>query len=165
MNPGGACSYLQFLSSPPGGVPVANRTVSHLDVLAGRGGTTGSWSIERAKKGEETWTAAELYARMSKHVLTDEQLDKNGFPRPDPLGRPGRARLAHVDARARITRAGATYRECIRCARTYEVSAEGRQVVPNSCSYHWGRPSTYRGELLDVGECWTGKIRGGCRLQ
>ncbi|XP_043234573.1 RNA exonuclease 1 homolog isoform X2 [Amphibalanus amphitrite] len=132
-------------TSQNGGVPVANRTVSHLDVLAGRGGTTGSWSIERTKKADETWTAAELYSRMTKHVLTEEQLEKNGFPRPDPLGRPGRAHLAHVDSRARITRAGATYRECIRCARTYEVSAEGRQVVPNSCAYHWGRPYTFRG--------------------
>ena len=122
-----------------------------MDVLAGRGGATGSWSIERKKNTEETWTPAELYVRMSKYILTDEQLDKNGFPRPDPLGRPGRAHLVHVDSRCRITRAGATYRECIRCARTYEVSAEGEQVVPNECSYHWGRPFTSRGELIGWG--------------
>lgn len=129
-----------------GAAPVPNRTVSHMDVLAGKGGTIGSWSIERNKKVEDIKSDAELYERLQPYVLTEEQLEQNGFPRPDPRGRPGHAHLAHVDSRSRITRLGAPCRECVRCSRTYGVDADGRQLVEDSCVYHWGRVFTRRGD-------------------
>ncbi|XP_037086863.1 RNA exonuclease 1 homolog isoform X2 [Pollicipes pollicipes] len=126
--------------------PVPNRTVSHLDILAGKGGASGSWSIERNKKVDEIKSDSELYQRLQPYVLTEEQLEQNGFPRADALGRPGRARLAHVDSRARITRAGASCRECLRCNRTYAVADDGRALVEDQCVYHWGRVYTRRGD-------------------
>ena len=53
-------------------------------VLAGRAGTQGSWSIEKPLKlADQDLDEELLYAVMKMYVLTEEQLYDNGFPRPD----------------------------------------------------------------------------------
>ena len=67
--------------------------MSHSAVLAGKGGATVSWSIEKPKSNKidsSLLRGATLYKLMERHLLTLEQQDFNGYPRPDPNER-GRA--------------------------------------------------------------------------
>ena len=53
--------------------------------MAGKGGTTGTWSIEKpVKLTDEDIDEELMYNVMKKFILTEEQLVENCFPRPDP---------------------------------------------------------------------------------
>merc|ERR1719430_868393 len=55
---------------------------SHLSILAGKSGATGTWSIEKEKEIKpEDINETMLYKVLTKFVLTEEQLKENGFPR------------------------------------------------------------------------------------
>jgi hypothetical protein len=77
-----------------------NMVVSHLDIIAGKGGARGSWSIEKklAKSLdiEAMLKGMALHELLSKYVLTDEQLREHNFPVRDVL-RPDRARFPNLE--------------------------------------------------------------------
>jgi RNA exonuclease 1 len=120
---------------------------SHLAVLAGKGAAMGSWSIQ-PKGGDtrpEDLDETTLYNVMAKYILTEEQLEENGFPRPDPE-REGMVRM-RVDPRGprpdpdklKIVAASEDRRLCCRCGAIYRVDGQGLQEEAEKCVYHWGR--------------------------
>ena len=59
-----------------------NLLTTHMQVLAGKAGTVGSWSNERAAALKvEDVDERLLYAVMKNYLLTEEQLVENGYPR------------------------------------------------------------------------------------
>lgn len=124
---------------------VGNLTVSHRSVLAGKGATLGSWSIEKNKHSVSIDSVSEFHSLLTRHVLSQKQLEQNGYPRSDPT-RPGRAIVTCPSTRLRVTRVGAPRRECVRCNRVYSVDVDGSQLHAEQCIYHWGRIYTFRGE-------------------
>ena len=72
-----------FLISGTNGHPRANMTVTHLEVLAGKKGTIGTWSMEKSKAkhaATEDIPDAQFYEILARYALTKEQLEENGYP-------------------------------------------------------------------------------------
>jgi len=57
-------------------------------MLAGPSGARNSWSIE-TKKSTARLVGNDLYKEFLNHVLTEEQLFNNGYPRKHPSGERG----------------------------------------------------------------------------
>ena len=58
-------------------------TVTHLEVLAGKKGTIGTWSMEKSKAkhaATEDIPDAQFYEILARYALTKEQLEENGYP-------------------------------------------------------------------------------------
>lgn len=118
---------------------------THMQVLAGKAGSVGTWSIEKPTQlTTDDIDENLLYAVMKKYELTEEQLVENGFPRADPED-PGKA-IMKVETRkkihpekARIVAADEFKRLCDRCNVVFKVDDEGMQVVKEDCVHHWGR--------------------------
>ena len=122
-----------------------NLLTTHLQVLAGKKGTIGTWSNERtANLSVSEVDEKLLFAVMKKYVMTEEQLVENGYPRADPTD-PSRVtmkkdRFGKVDPeKARLVAMDDEKRLCDRCGEIYLVSEDGRQVTSQQCVYHWGR--------------------------
>ena len=122
-----------------------NLLTTHLQVLAGKKGTIGTWSNERtANLSVSDVDEKLLFAVMKKYVMTEEQLVENGYPRADPTD-PSRVtmkkdRFGKVDPeKARLVAMDDEKRLCDRCGEIYLVSEDGRQITSQQCVYHWGR--------------------------
>ena len=159
---------------------------SMFQVLAGKPGSIGTWSIERPT----AVTAADideklLSAVMKPYVMTEEQLVENGFPRPDPA-QPGRVVMKHDPRRrvdpgaarlgARLEAGAEDRRVCDRCGAVYSVDEEGGQLGVETCVHHWGRLFRRRGNrgeslshvyieiFINFKLRWTTKLRGPLKL-
>ncbi|CAG0879037.1 unnamed protein product [Darwinula stevensoni] len=125
-------------------MPSRNPTVSHLSILAGKGGARGSWSIEKPKKPSvelDDIHGSVLYHLMLQYVASPEQLEENRYPCPDPETS---GRAIWKDAEKQTTQGDPTMRTCIRCGRNYRVDVDGFQIKNENCSYHWGRSYNLR---------------------
>jgi len=142
-------------SSGTNGHPRANMTVTHLEVLAGKKGTIGTWSMEKSKAkhaATEDIPDAQFYEILARYALTKEQLEENGYPvfastLSEPDGKeykPGE--VVFKDDRPRNPQpADKSKRRCDRCGRTYSVDEDGLQTNEEECVYHWGRKYRMRG--------------------
>ncbi|KAK2718702.1 RNA exonuclease 1 homolog [Artemia franciscana] len=129
------------------GIQGVKQTVSHLDILAGKGGAKGSWSFERAKKTPGVLSGSLLYKQLEKYALTQEQLESNGFPMPDPVEK-GRARMVLNTFRKKVelpTLESPFERRCDRCSVVFLVDKRGILIKKEECTYHWGKPIKRRG--------------------
>jgi len=122
-----------------------NLLTTHMQVLAGKPGSIGSWSIEKPTQlTTDDIDESLLYAVMKKYAMTEEQLVENGYPREDPED-PGKVKMKieirkKIDPeKARIVAADENKRLCDRCSVVYRVDEEGMQVVKEDCVHHWGR--------------------------
>jgi hypothetical protein len=95
-------------------------------------------------------SAEPLYVLLTPHILTEELLCSNGFPRPHPEEKgvavlhlpPGTARRTPLSPdRKRVLRV------CCRCNQGYSVNKNGFQVKEEQCIYHWGRLFQTRGRF------------------
>lgn len=127
------------------------KTMSHSAVLAGKGGATVSWSIEKPKSARidsNLLRGSTLYKLMERYLLTLEQQDFNGYPRPDPSEK-GRAIVNPINkfrTKPSVNLAP-DQRVCDRCNTIYKVNSKGLAVKEDdTCSYHWGKPFARRGE-------------------
>nr|CAG4643740.1 EOG090X01LQ [Lepidurus arcticus] len=124
---------------------------SHLAVLAGKGGTKGSWSIEKPKKTIDILTGISLYQFFTRYLMTEEQLDVCAYPRPDPAEK-GKALVNTTHMRGKNTSNKATagapknQRTCDRCTKNYYVDSKGVPLREETCVFHWGKPFTFRGQ-------------------
>ncbi|PNF19437.1 hypothetical protein B7P43_G03609 [Cryptotermes secundus] len=119
------------------------RVLSHSAILAGHSATKGSWSIKRHTKTQGSKLSTEpLYVLLTPHILTEELLCSNGFPRPHPEEKgvaivhlpPGTVKKTPLSPdRKRVLRV------CCRCNQAYSVNRDGFQVKEEQCIYHWGR--------------------------
>jgi RNA exonuclease 1 len=112
--------------------PDDKKMMSHSAVLAGKGGATVSWSIEKPKSSKidsSLLRGATLYKLMERHLLTLEQQDFNGYPRPDPNER-GRAIVNPINKfRTKPSvHLAPDERICDRCSTVYKVNSKGLPV-------------------------------------
>jgi hypothetical protein len=91
-----------------------------------------------------------LHVLLTPHILTEELLCSNGFPRPHPEEKgvaivhlpPGTVKKTPLSPdRKRVLRV------CCRCNQGYSVNRDGFQVKDEQCIYHWGRLYQTRGKF------------------
>ncbi|KPP72348.1 RNA exonuclease 1-like [Scleropages formosus] len=112
------------------------KSLSHEEVLGGRLAAKTSFTINRmGKQQEEELTDATLYRKLKAYVMTEDQLQEHGYPRPHP-DRPGRA-VVHNLPEKKNTDPFA--RVCSRCGTEYKVTTNGNCVRKEECTHHWGR--------------------------
>ncbi|OPJ89220.1 hypothetical protein AV530_006974 [Patagioenas fasciata monilis] len=83
---------------------------------------------------EEAFTGGALYELLKDYLLTEEQLNENNFPRPNPE-KNGSAILTGV-----VKNAGCDdfKRVCCRCGKVFAVTSSGEHRRKEECNYHSG---------------------------
>ncbi|CAL4108463.1 unnamed protein product, partial [Meganyctiphanes norvegica] len=143
------------------------RSQSHFTTLAS-GGSKGSWSIEKVRRTNsevEKLKGLALYKHLKKYILSEEDLDANGYPRPDPEEK-GKAVIKVLDKRKKIS-PSSTERHCDRCNTLYVVDKWGFPTSSKQCSHHWGRMYKRRapGGLTAMYSCCSGDMTSeGCNI-
>ncbi|KAI4495993.1 hypothetical protein M0802_008208 [Mischocyttarus mexicanus] len=124
---------------------IASGTISHQAVLAGK--SKGSWSVLRTKKTITDFKGSALYSMLKKWIMTEKQLQDNGFPRVHPEGTKGRAKVYVINSRNQnVLSKVPNERICSRCGQNYMVDKQGFSVQQQNCIYHWGKKFTIKGE-------------------
>lgn len=123
--------------------PQRNLLVTHMQVLAGKAGASGSWSIEkprhRPSDDAAVITPDMYYLLLKRYTLTEEEIEANCFPRADPSEK-GKALIRDDPFRAKEAQPSEEgRRRCDRCRTIYRVDAAGAQTDKEDCMYHWGR--------------------------
>ena len=111
-----------------------NMLTTHLQILAGKAGTIGTWSIESSVKNVPDMTSERFYLVMKRYALTEEQMEEHGYPTPSNLTK------AFDEAKF-----DQETRSCDRCNKAFKVDEDGLQVVKEECVYHWARLRRNRG--------------------
>ena len=141
--------------------------VTHLQVLAGKKGTIGTWSIEKPMKlkadlkSDQDIPDHEFYQLLQRYVLTIDQLKESGFP--IALGEHGEVTIEDpnrfFDAKGvNLQPKDPFRRRCDRCHKIYEVDDKGHQVMKDEygsdvkpCNFHWGRKARTKGSRAHPG--------------
>ena len=85
-----------------------------------------------------------MYRHLQKYLLTEDELNSHGFPRPPPEGsKPGRAQLlSESEAKRKALSDSLPHnsdKNCSRCGKAFRISEEGRYEKQEECCYHWGK--------------------------
>ena len=142
--------------------------VTHLQVLAGKKGTIGTWSIEKPMKlksdlkTDKDIPDHEFYQLLLRYVLSMEQLKESGFPIAD--GVHGEVtiedtnRFFEAAKGVNLQPKDPSRRRCDRCHKIYEVDDKGHQVMKDEygsdvkpCNFHWGRKTRTKGSRAHPG--------------
>jgi len=103
------------------------------------------------------------------YLLTEEQLEENGFPRPDPQEN-GKAIVKVDPTKIKKRPVEPDKRLCERCMKVYRVDKFGKQVEKEDCTYHWGRIYRKKGNRATGGSlcqyycCQGGTDSEGCQV-
>lgn len=131
---GSDCSMLQKLPSAISGTS--------------NNANAGSWSIENKCKRNgpniNELKGAKFYENISKWILSEEELQENGFPRPHPSGDKGRAMIYSQNKQ---NPPKGLFRPCCRCGKEYTVDKKGFPTIKEECIYHPNRKYRFRGEV------------------
>lgn len=127
------------------------KTGSSCSVIGSDGSSSksfaGSWSIESKNKKvndhSKEFIGVKFFNNISKWVLTEEQLQSNGFPRPHTSGEKGRA-IIYGENKKHPPKG--YLRTCCRCKKEYTVTKKGFATVNEECIYHPNRLYRVRGE-------------------
>ncbi|XP_063380002.1 RNA exonuclease 1 homolog [Cydia fagiglandana] len=114
--------------------------------ISGQSGNAGSWSIENKNKkiiDSKEFNGAKLYNNVKKWVLSEEQLQSNGFPRLHPNGKKG---SAIIYAQNKQKPPVGNIRMCCRCKKEFMIDKKGFAVVKEECIYHPNNKYRVRGE-------------------
>ncbi|KAJ7992949.1 hypothetical protein DPEC_G00267380 [Dallia pectoralis] len=116
---------------------VGNRkSQSHEEVLGGRLAAKTSFTINRTgKQQEEILSGANLYRKLRDYLMTEEQFQEHGYPRPHPE-RSGRALVHNLPEKKNVD---AFSKVCCRCGAEYKINVNGDCVRAEECHHHWGR--------------------------
>lgn len=115
--------------------------------VSGQSSNSGSWSIEnKSRRVVESYEfhGVKLYNNIKKWILTDEQLQENGFPRPHPNLIKGRAIIYGQNKQSPPK---GYVRTCCRCKKDYMVDKKGIPSRKEECIYHPNRKYRVRGEV------------------
>ncbi|KAM6227868.1 RNA exonuclease 1 homolog [Spheniscus humboldti] len=95
--------------------------------------SSGTGSIKSEE--EKVFTGRALYELLKDYLLTEEQLNENNFPRPNPE-KNGSAILTGI-----VKNAGYDVfkKVCCRCGEVYTVTSSGEHRRKEECNYHSGR--------------------------
>lgn len=163
----GASKQKEVVNSAPS--KSRHMLVTHLQVLAGKKGTIGTWSIEKPMKlksdlkSDEDIPDYEFYQLLLRYVLSTEKLEENGYP-VSVEGNLGEVTIH--DSNAFFNDAKGSHlqpkdplrRRCDRCHKIYAVDDKGHQVMKDEygmdvqrCNYHWGRRARTKGSRAAPG--------------
>ncbi|KAL9698706.1 hypothetical protein quinque_002147 [Culex quinquefasciatus] len=126
-----------------------NKTISHDVILAGKMGHNISWSVNKKLKSDvkSTYTidnapSTVAYKMIFDCILTEEQLQSNGFPRATDT--PGKAKI-HKPKPSRPPNEDERY--CSRCSKVFNLESYEEPAV-DSCNYH-AKSTCYRRGFAD----------------
>ncbi|XP_058821536.1 RNA exonuclease 1 homolog [Topomyia yanbarensis] len=126
-----------------------NKTISHDVILAGKMGQNISWSVNKKLKTEvkssyniDTAPSTVAYKMIYECILTEEQLQMNGFPRATET--PGKAKM-YTPKPSRPPNENERY--CSRCSKVYNLDIYDEPAV-DSCNYH-NKSTCYRRGFAD----------------
>ncbi|KAG6461673.1 hypothetical protein O3G_MSEX012778 [Manduca sexta] len=108
---------------------------------------TGSWSIENKNRktiDNHEFSGSKLYNNIQKWILTEEQLQQNGYPRPHQSGEKGRA-IIYGQNKQKPPKG--LIRTCCRCKKDYSVDKKGFPALKEECIYHPNNKYRMRGEV------------------
>ncbi|XP_077391152.1 RNA exonuclease 1 homolog [Festucalex cinctus] len=138
---------------------------SHQEVLGGRLAATTSFTVNRmGKQQKEKLTGAALYRKLKAYLMTEQQLQENGYPRinPDSAGKAIVYNLPEkkvgMDPFTKI---------CCRCGAEYKVNLKGSCLRKEECAYHWGRLRRQKvaGAWETIYSCCYGAVgSSGCQM-
>ncbi|KAK7489485.1 hypothetical protein BaRGS_00019284 [Batillaria attramentaria] len=145
-------------------------TQSHQATLGGSRAAKTSFTLHRSsgsgKKTEVALTAPELYQKLLKYCLTEEQLVENGYPRPSP-DTPGKAVCFGTKYQQTDTLLKGNERTCSRCGKRFIVHADGTYLDQEECVYHWTRayPRKKSGFIQHIYNCCNSDTSSkGCQV-
>ncbi|KAJ8305342.1 hypothetical protein KUTeg_015887 [Tegillarca granosa] len=121
--------------------------IAHEAILGGKNATKTTFTLNRSGGGAkvitENFKGVELFKRLSKYVLTEEQLKENGFPFPSP-DNPGSA-IFYTEKGVQMSQKTASHnpidyeKVCVRCGKRFIVYPNGKYANEEECTYHWGK--------------------------
>ncbi|XP_043917371.1 RNA exonuclease 1 homolog [Protopterus annectens] len=118
---------------------------------------------DQKKQDKNDFTGLALYRHLLEYILTEQQLQENGYPRPHPEKK-GMAILYSGVSKDLVV--DPLKRVCCRCGKIYTVTGKGRHVRKEECNYHWGRVVRHRvpGGLETRYSCCEGVVGSqGCQ--
>lgn len=119
------------------GSAAKRKAQSHEEVLGGRLAATTSFTVNRmGRQQEEKLTGTTLYRKLKTYLMTEEQLQEHGYPRPNPEAA-GRALIYNQPEKKNAS--DPFNKICCRCGAEYRVNVNGSCVRKEECSFHWGR--------------------------
>ncbi|KAI5942167.1 RNA exonuclease 1 [Manis javanica] len=100
-------------------------------------GNSDNNKITGLKKNEKknVLTGIVLYRHLKRYLLTEEQLQENNYPQPNP-DKPGSILLRL--GRTKILTSDASKKICCRCGEIYGVTPTGKYSRVQECNYHSG---------------------------
>ncbi|XP_046552109.1 LOW QUALITY PROTEIN: RNA exonuclease 1 homolog [Haliotis rubra] len=113
---------------------------SHEATLGGKNATKTTYTLHRSggtKAYNEDFRGAELYKRLSKYILTEEQLRENGYPRPSDQG--GSHAKFYAERKEKDVILKQHEKNCARCGKRFIVFPNGNYNREEECVYHWGK--------------------------
>ncbi|CAL1540651.1 unnamed protein product, partial [Lymnaea stagnalis] len=111
---------------------------SHATTLGGSLAARTSFTLNRSGPAVKhgTFKGAELYERLRRYILTEQQLRDNGFPRPSP---DGSNKVIFYKMETKDNFLKDNERTCRRCGKRYFVTKDGSPAMQDKCIYHHGR--------------------------
>lgn len=150
------------LKTPP--ASVKRKVQSHEEMLGGRLAATTSYTINRSGKQQDlSLKGAILYNKLRKYIMTEEQLQEHGYPRPHPENS-GHAVVYNLPEKKNNDPFS---KVCCRCGAEYKINANGSCVRKEECVYHWGKLRRNRvpGGWETLYNCCSGAVASpGCEV-
>ncbi|KAK5869663.1 hypothetical protein PBY51_024365 [Eleginops maclovinus] len=141
------------------------RVQSHEEVLGGRLAATTSFTVNRmGKQQEEKLIGATLYRKLKAYLMTEEQLQENGYPRTN-TETSGKAIICNLPEKKAVT--DPFNKICCRCGAEYKINANGNCVRKEECCFHWGRLRRHKvsgGWETNYSCCAAGVGAPGCQV-
>lgn len=131
----------EFCSSPT--KPTSPQKMSHEAMLGGKNATKTTYTLNRSggsyRGPMENFKGSELCNRLSRYILTEEQLQENGYPRPDPKNSSA-AKVYTTSQQEQNSAKLKTYEKiCVRCGKRFMVYPNGTYAHKEECIHHWGK--------------------------
>lgn len=131
----------EFCSSPT--KPTSPQKMSHEAMLGGKNATKTTYTLNRSggsyRGPMENFKGSDLYNRLSRYILTEEQLQENGYPRPDPENSSA-AKVYTTSQQEQNSAKLKTYEKiCVRCGKRFMVYPNGTYAHKEECIHHWGK--------------------------
>lgn len=114
--------------------------ISHEKILGGKAASKGGFTLNRfGIRPEKELNEFEFYEALKVFVLTSDQLDANGFPRPDPE-HPGMTIFRNEEVLKKFSKDETNLKRiCCRCGKEFRVTPSGQYLQKEDCSHHFGR--------------------------
>ncbi|XP_076110513.1 uncharacterized protein LOC143079167 [Mytilus galloprovincialis] len=113
--------------------------LSHEAILGGKNAMKTSYTVKRSGTMSklENFKGAELYKRLSRYILSEDELKENGFP----MVNPDKPSLAIIHNERSLYKKNERLHEkiCVRCGKKFIVYPTGVYAKQEECIYHWAK--------------------------